>query len=189
VRALSLWQPWATLLAAGVKRVETRDWLTNHVGALAIHATASVPQPYRDDAEALVLHSPPFRDPLRRLGVSTLEGLPHGAIVGLVRVTTEHHVGAMTRDAIAAAYGPNELALGNYAAGRVAIHTDAAVLLPYPIPCRGDRRLWHVPDAVAVRILEQMKSHPMFPQYRDAFDGVTLTPPAPASHTEPAPVP
>lgn len=37
-RALSLKQPWAALLAAGVKTVEVRRWTTSHRGRLLIHA-------------------------------------------------------------------------------------------------------------------------------------------------------
>lgn len=36
--ALSLKQPWAALLAAGVKTVEVRRWTTSHRGRLLIHA-------------------------------------------------------------------------------------------------------------------------------------------------------
>jgi hypothetical protein len=39
VKALTLWQPWATLMALGVKRNETRGWSTTHRGSLAIHAS------------------------------------------------------------------------------------------------------------------------------------------------------
>ena len=38
MKALSLWQPWASLIAAGVKRFETRHWETRHRGPIAIHA-------------------------------------------------------------------------------------------------------------------------------------------------------
>ena len=37
-RALTVKQPWATLLVAGVKDVENRSWSTNHRGPLWIHA-------------------------------------------------------------------------------------------------------------------------------------------------------
>lgn len=37
-RALSLWQPWASLIAVGAKAVETRGWSTPYRGLLAIHA-------------------------------------------------------------------------------------------------------------------------------------------------------
>jgi activating signal cointegrator 1 len=38
VKAISLWQPWATLIALGEKKFETRSWLTNYRGQIAIHA-------------------------------------------------------------------------------------------------------------------------------------------------------
>lgn len=38
MKALSLWQPWATLMAYGLKRVETRSWAIRHRGPLLIHA-------------------------------------------------------------------------------------------------------------------------------------------------------
>lgn len=40
VRALVVWQPWATLIAVGAKRIETRGWSTNHRGPLVIYAAA-----------------------------------------------------------------------------------------------------------------------------------------------------
>lgn len=38
MKALTLHQPWASLMAAGVKTIETRSWSTRHRGRLAIHA-------------------------------------------------------------------------------------------------------------------------------------------------------
>jgi activating signal cointegrator 1 len=38
IRMLSLWQPWASLVATGIKQVETRHWPTNYRGLIAIHA-------------------------------------------------------------------------------------------------------------------------------------------------------
>lgn len=38
MKVLSLIQPWATLIALGEKKIETRSWNTKHRGPLAIHA-------------------------------------------------------------------------------------------------------------------------------------------------------
>lgn len=38
MKALTLTQPWATLVAIGAKRIETRSWSTSYRGPLAIHA-------------------------------------------------------------------------------------------------------------------------------------------------------
>lgn len=38
IKALSLWQPWASAIALGLKKVETRSWSTPYRGPLVIHA-------------------------------------------------------------------------------------------------------------------------------------------------------
>lgn len=45
MKALSLRQPWASLIADGRKTIETRAWRTRYRGPLAIHASA---RPYAD---------------------------------------------------------------------------------------------------------------------------------------------
>lgn len=44
MKALTLWQPWATLVALGVKTIETRSWSTSYRGPLAIHAAKKAPE-------------------------------------------------------------------------------------------------------------------------------------------------
>lgn len=39
MKAITLYQPWATLVATGKKQIETRSWSTNYRGPLAIHAS------------------------------------------------------------------------------------------------------------------------------------------------------
>lgn len=41
MKALTIKQPWAELIASGRKRVENRTWKTNYRGRLAIHAGAA----------------------------------------------------------------------------------------------------------------------------------------------------
>jgi activating signal cointegrator 1 len=43
IRIVSLWQPWATLIALGLKEYETRSFGTSYHGPLAIHATKKQP--------------------------------------------------------------------------------------------------------------------------------------------------
>lgn len=43
MKALTIRQPWASLIAAGVKTIETRSWSTRYRGPLAIHAGAHRP--------------------------------------------------------------------------------------------------------------------------------------------------
>jgi activating signal cointegrator 1 len=54
MKTLSLTQPWATLVALGAKRIETRSWATAYRGNLAIHASKGFPKYAKDFA-----HEPP----------------------------------------------------------------------------------------------------------------------------------
>jgi len=42
VKALTVRQPWASLIVAGIKDVEDRTWATHYRGRLALHAGGSV---------------------------------------------------------------------------------------------------------------------------------------------------
>src|SRR5258708_14669636 len=46
MKALSVHQPWASLIAAGKKTIEVRSWSTRHRGPLLICATK---RPHRND--------------------------------------------------------------------------------------------------------------------------------------------
>ena len=41
IKAISLWEPWASLIRAGLKRYETRHWKTNYRGPLLICAAVA----------------------------------------------------------------------------------------------------------------------------------------------------
>lgn len=55
MKALTLHQPWATLVALGIKTVETRSWYTPYRGPLAIHAGL------KDVVPVGGMHLPPLR--------------------------------------------------------------------------------------------------------------------------------
>lgn len=44
MKAITLWQPWASLIACGAKTIETRSWGTPYRGPLAIHASKRMNQ-------------------------------------------------------------------------------------------------------------------------------------------------
>src|SRR5262245_43664932 len=74
--ALSIRQPWASLIVAGIKDVENRTWRMAYRGPLLIHAS-------QRDA---VLAPEMRRALLGRLNVARLDDLPHGGIIGRARV-------------------------------------------------------------------------------------------------------
>lgn len=43
MKALSIRQPWAWLIANGYKDIENRSWRTNYRGPVLIHASAAMP--------------------------------------------------------------------------------------------------------------------------------------------------
>lgn len=52
MKALSIRQPYAWLIAQGHKDIENRDWATNFRGRVLIHAGLTYPKrDYRDDAD------------------------------------------------------------------------------------------------------------------------------------------
>lgn len=46
IKAITLRQPWATLVALGLKHYETRDWGTNYRGRVLIHAAKQKAVPF-----------------------------------------------------------------------------------------------------------------------------------------------
>jgi hypothetical protein len=52
VKTLSVRQPWAWLIVAGVKTIENRNWHTNYRGPLQIHASQTLDADEIDKIEA-----------------------------------------------------------------------------------------------------------------------------------------
>lgn len=155
MRALSLTQPWATLLASGAKRVETRSWSTVYRGLLAIHAAKGFPRDCRD----LCLEEP-FRS---ALGM-TAAVLPLGAIVAVARLREVWSTDSLTFIPALRPRGwdevltPRERDFGDYAPGRFAWVFVDIVPLKKPIACKGALGLWDVPAEVA-HVLQMKEQH------------------------------
>jgi hypothetical protein len=77
---LTLWQPWASLVQAGVKTVETRSWSTKHRGRIAIHAGQSVAM-LKDASSAWDHFDLDVYHATRQHADALAEPLPVGAIV------------------------------------------------------------------------------------------------------------
>ncbi len=54
MKALTIRQPWASLIAAGVKTIETRSWSTRYRGLLLIHAGKHEPRRHVEEVEGWV---------------------------------------------------------------------------------------------------------------------------------------
>jgi hypothetical protein len=138
VKALTVRQPWASLIALDAKRIETRGWSTSHRGPLAIHAGLAMPcrrgqtidvGPYtvERDRSGLLLRGPGLAWPYR---------LPLGAVVATVNL---HCV----TEADPWAIRPAEYPLGDYTPGRRAWHlTDVEPIRDPVLGVRGQLGLW-----------------------------------------------
>lgn len=78
MKAITVWQPWATLLATGQKHNETRSWKTSYRGEILIHAA-------KTDHSGILLHIP--MEELKHFqNAGVVNKLPTGAIIGKVNL-------------------------------------------------------------------------------------------------------
>jgi hypothetical protein len=138
MKVISIIQPWATLIAIGEKRYETRSWNTKHRGELAIHASKKV--------DTRICKIEPFRSVLAKHGL-TADNLPIGAIIAKCQLMESLQVVINHGDSAVLGIGRhfiggNELAFGDYSEGRFA--WDLIDVTPIdPIPAKGQLGLWN----------------------------------------------
>ena len=144
MKAITLTQPWASLIAIGAKRIETRSWAPWHTGPLAIHAAKAFPR----EAQDLCMEQP-FHSALHAGGIPSYVYLPRGVVVATCMLVNCIRVEDLTP--LIGNPEPSELerAFGNYDSGRWAwILADVVPLTP-PVPARGALGLWEwsLPEA------------------------------------------
>lgn len=151
IKALTLTQPWATLVAIGSKRIETRSWAPHHamIGRrIAIHAAK-----HWSEDDRWLATTEPFKSALRagyRRGLverpHILE-LPRGCVVALATLEAVYPTTARARgrqaleELLADARYPHEAAFGNYGSGRYALALGD-VRAVEPIVARGALGFW-----------------------------------------------
>lgn len=127
IKALSLWQPWASLVAAGVKRHETRHWATNYRGRIAIHAAKTLDLAGAPDPLCEAVHGPYWA-----------KDLPRGVVVA---------VGVLTAcdpaERVADHLTPADRAAGNFARGRFAWRIERIQRVINPVPLIGRQGLFN----------------------------------------------
>jgi pimeloyl-ACP methyl ester carboxylesterase len=161
MKALTLTQPWATLVAIGAKQIETRSWHTSYRGLVAIHAAKGFPK----SARALCVDDP-FRTALERGGVEfkgqpvrhwyhspypyrMVSELPLGAIVAVATLADVFRTDVYC---VPGERRQQEHAFGDFTPGRYAWLLDDVRRLTAPIQCKGALGLWTVPADIESQI-------------------------------------
>lgn len=130
MKALTVNQPYASLIMAGLKRYETRAYATTHRGPLAIHAGKRW---QRDQHEFYDL----LRETYPMIERVLPELLPLGCILGICDL--KH---AYMSYEVRADLSELEIALGGFGAGRYAWHLVIVERCAPPIAARGQFGLW-----------------------------------------------
>ena len=135
MKALTLTQPWATLVAIGAKRIETRSWKTSYRGPLAIHAAKEFPMWARKFTA-----EPP---------ISTMYcAYPLGCVLAICRLVNVLPVEVVdnSNNVFGVSLEPlseRERAFGDYSPRRYAWILEDVVQFPEPIPAKGAQQLWN----------------------------------------------
>lgn len=151
MKAISLHQPHASLVAFGEKRNETRCRSFQHAGPLAIASTQSKKWLYLCDCE-------PFKSALERHGITDPDQLPLGKVLCVVTMMRCIPARQFIRETCRRGmkWFPQELAFGDYDPGRFCYEFAFPIKLVEPVPVTGRQFVFELPADVAERVSAQM---------------------------------
>lgn len=150
MKAISLWQPWASLMAVGAKRNETRSWPTSHRGDLAICAAK-----HWDDDCAACLGEPEFEEALR----GKVQKMPFGCVVAVVDLySCVRSEEVNLKSSVVRPLHKHEHLFGNYGCGRFVWQTRNLRTLLTPVPVKGRQGLFEL-DAATEKLVRASMGH------------------------------
>jgi hypothetical protein len=158
MKGLTVWQPWASAIALGSKRIETRSWHTSKRGRIAIHAARRMLP-----TEMAEFMATPFwvgalgltQDQQRHSRLQDI--LPFGKIIATVKLVAcipteelfkhnERLFGVRKPKNGNDRMSWNEYVLGDYSPGRYGWIFEDVELLPKPFNMAGAQGLFTVND-------------------------------------------
>ncbi len=128
MKALTICEPWATLIAQGVKRIENRTWRTHYRGPLAIHAGKSRSH-WRAAAADPTAWLAQYHVPL-----PSRESCAFGSVVAIATLI----------DVVPLAELPDDLRSHPFAEGPWCWILADVRRLEIPIVCKGQLNLWNL---------------------------------------------
>lgn len=155
MKTITLWQPWASLVAVGAKKIETRSWATNYRGPLAIHAAKK----HFDTLFYLDRDLQGFADALNLPNIFRFDVLPLGCVIAICNlidcpkvINRKFVTGKILTVQLknGREVTGNELAFGDLSPGRYAWILEDTKRLPEPMPAKGRQGLWNweLPEGV-----------------------------------------
>lgn len=155
MKALTILQPWASLIACGAKKIETRSWKTNFRGPIAIHAAKQLKSEFLNIAGHEPFYTPLHENRKWRMMRDNDTGIwypPPGCVIaladliGCVKIigrtcigTERYPIAALLENKIE--IDGNEIAFGDYTPGRYAWMIENVKMIE-PLSATGRQRLW-----------------------------------------------
>lgn len=131
IKALTLWEPWASYIADGFKRYETRGWTTSYRGLVAIHAAKRW---QKSEQQILERHKFQFAEIEEKYADYAP---PLGEVICVCKLVDVHET-----DNLLPTLSPMERAMGDYSSGRYAWELEVIEVFDKGIPATGQQGLW-----------------------------------------------
>jgi len=149
MKALSIRQPYAALIVAGIKNIENRSWMSNHSGPVVIVSTRTAePQKWwKHEREKVKRLGIPFPEKLSELDGYALGVVDfYSMIVTTIEGTTETNYPE-----------PDTLDKTWWIPDMVGFIFENPRALATPIPVKGMLGLYTLPAEIEARIVAQLK--------------------------------
>lgn len=143
MKAITLTQPYASLIVAGFKRYETRSWKTNYRGNIAIHAGKQ--RLFLTSELKVLCH---LKENYERLKNIRLGQYPLGAVLAIAELKSCE---IMDSDLIAG-MPKSEIACGAWQPGLYAWELVNIRPLIKPFYIRGKQSLWNIDDDILMLV-------------------------------------
>lgn len=173
MKAITIWQPWASLLACGAKKYETRSWKTDYRGPIAIHAAKKDVHSILGDLPYDVI-VPMFASLYKEMEINSGVGdwleQRQGCIIATAELVNiwyivahpgtnidkAKHIAIGAESLSTDKHAPDfsdyfvptekEMLFGDWTPGRYAWELANIQMLSKPIPVKGKQRLWNWED-------------------------------------------
>ena len=178
IKAITVLQPWATLWASDLKQYETRGWETLIRGRFAIHAGQEAQFNFTPEQTTALRQAFGLSEGIDL--TEYIKGLPRGAVIAVADLVDCYKIarwsdgfglegrllknkdGSLQRDEHGRRIpwkdrplpGYEEILFGDFRESRFAWEKTNTIMLPEPLPYRGNQRLWDIPDEIIEKALQ-----------------------------------